>query len=82
MDEKGGFGLSEELDYSVRIPLAEMSLTDQERFWVVEGRVVVEGAGRQEAYQVFLMDSCSSNLAQIMGIAPTQSSSSFSFSYR
>ena len=39
MDEKGGFGLSEELDYSVRIPLAEMSLTDQERFWVVEGRI-------------------------------------------
>jgi hypothetical protein len=31
--------MSEDLDYSIRIPLAKMSLADQERFWVVEGRI-------------------------------------------
>ena len=31
--------MSENLDYSVRIPLAKMDFAKQERFWVIEGRI-------------------------------------------
>ena len=39
LDEKDGFGVSDDLDYSVRIPLAKMDFAEQERFWVIEGRL-------------------------------------------
>ena len=31
--------MSEDLDYAVRIPLAKMDFAEQERFWVIEGRI-------------------------------------------
>ena len=43
LDEEDGVGVSDDLDYSVRIPLATMDFTEQERFWVIEGRLRREG---------------------------------------